>query len=284
MGVVTSIFSRDATPLAEDPLGGEGRADVLSFLLFRLKDMGEDVTPASGVDSRPHREHAFVQACHQAIGSPSVSPDGRGGARHRSHGKSDTGYGAFRARRAQQNDPVLVSSAHHAVRDESYAHGVPGVPRKTQGRAGVSGPSHCRDMATRRLPMRRTRTGPATLPQASQGNAGHPRATQGIRAHEYQVTDYEYIANTAQRAINGYTVPMTLHLDHGKTLGDVRQAVNAGFTSTMIDGATLPFEENIRFSRQAVGRRRRPARAWPGRGHPHPPPHGRAGSTRRRRP
>lgn len=100
--------------------------------------------------------------------------------------------------------------------------------------------------------MRRTRTGPATLPQASQGNAGHQRATQGIRAHKYQVTDYEYIANTAQRTINGYTVPMTLHLDHGKTLGDVRQAVNAGFTSTMIDGAALPFEENIRLSRQAV--------------------------------
>ena len=162
MGVVTSIFSRDATPLAEDPLGGEGRADVLSFLLFRLKDMGEDVAPASGVDSRPHRERAFVQACHQALGSPGVGPDGRGGARHRSHGKSDTGHGAFRARRAQKNDPVLVSSAHHAVRDESYAHGVPGVPRKTQGRAGVSGPSHCRDMATCRLPMRHTRTGLAT--------------------------------------------------------------------------------------------------------------------------
>ena len=109
--------------------------------------------------------------------------------------------------------------------------------------------------------MRHTRTGPATLPQASQGNAGHQRATQGIRAHKYQVTDYEYIANTAQRAINGYTVPMTLHLDHGKTLDDVRQDVNAGFTSIMIDGATLPFEENIRFSRQAVGRRRRSARA-----------------------
>lgn len=77
MGVVTSIFSRDATPLAEDPLGGEGRADVLSFLLFRLKDMGEDVTPASGVDFRPRRERVFVQACHQALGGPSVGPDGR---------------------------------------------------------------------------------------------------------------------------------------------------------------------------------------------------------------
>ena len=77
MGVVTSIFSRDATPLAEDPLDGKGRADDLSFLLFRLKDMGESITPASGVDFRPRRERAFVQACHQALGGPSVGPDGR---------------------------------------------------------------------------------------------------------------------------------------------------------------------------------------------------------------
>lgn len=163
MGVVTPIFSRDATPLAEDPLGGEGRADDLSFLLLRLKDMGEDVAPASGVDSRPHRERAFVQACHQALGSPGVGPDGRDGAWHRSHSKSDTGHGVFRVRRAQQNDPGLIASAHHTARDESYTHGVPGVPpRKMQGHAGVSGPSHCRDMATCRLPMRRTRTGLAT--------------------------------------------------------------------------------------------------------------------------
>lgn len=78
MGVATSVFSRDATSLAENLLGGEGRADDLSFLLFRLKDMGEDVTPGSGVDSRPHRECVFVQACHQALGSQaSALTDGR---------------------------------------------------------------------------------------------------------------------------------------------------------------------------------------------------------------
>lgn len=67
-----------------------------------------------------------------------------------------------------------------------------------------------------------------------------------------KLTGYEFIAEVAQRAIRDYTVPMALHLDHGKTLDDVRKAVNAGFTSVMIDGASLPFEENIRFSRRAV--------------------------------
>lgn len=67
-----------------------------------------------------------------------------------------------------------------------------------------------------------------------------------------KLTGYDFISEIAHRAIRDYTVPMALHLDHGKTLDDLRQAVNAGFTSVMIDGAALPFEENIRFSRQAV--------------------------------
>ncbi len=47
-------------------------------------------------------------------------------------------------------------------------------------------------------------------------------------------------------------IPVSLHLDHGKTLEDVKQDVRAGFTSVMIDGAALPLEENIAFTREAV--------------------------------
>lgn len=67
-----------------------------------------------------------------------------------------------------------------------------------------------------------------------------------------KLTGYDHVADVVHRAISGYITPMALHLDHGKTLDDVRQAVNAGFTSIMIDGAALPFEENILFSRRAV--------------------------------
>ena len=67
-----------------------------------------------------------------------------------------------------------------------------------------------------------------------------------------KLTGYDYISEVAHRAIHDYTVPMALHLDHGKTLDDVRRAVEAGFTSVMIDGAALPFEENVRVSRRAV--------------------------------
>lgn len=81
--------------------------------------------------------------------------------------------------------------------------------------------------------------------------AGIPGIVQ-IAPTNVRLSDYGYISTIAHMAEEHYTVPMALHLDHGKTLDDVRRAVQAGFTSVMIDGASLPFEENIRFSRQAI--------------------------------
>ena len=43
-----------------------------------------------------------------------------------------------------------------------------------------------------------------------------------------------------------------VHLDHGKTLPVLKQALDYGFTSVMMDGSTLPFEENIKQTLEAV--------------------------------
>lgn len=45
-------------------------------------------------------------------------------------------------------------------------------------------------------------------------------------------------------------VPFVLHLDHGKSLEHCMKAVQAGFTSVMIDGSELSYEENIRISKE----------------------------------
>jgi fructose-bisphosphate aldolase class II len=47
-------------------------------------------------------------------------------------------------------------------------------------------------------------------------------------------------------------VPVVIHLDHGSSLGDVMAAIRAGFTSVMIDGSSLPFEENAALCRKIV--------------------------------
>lgn len=40
-------------------------------------------------------------------------------------------------------------------------------------------------------------------------------------------------------------VPVVAHLDHGRTVDEARAAIDAGFTSVMIDGSALPLAENI---------------------------------------
>ena len=47
-------------------------------------------------------------------------------------------------------------------------------------------------------------------------------------------------------------VDIAVHLDHGKTLPVLKQALDYGFTSVMMDGSTLPFEENMAKTLEAV--------------------------------
>lgn len=47
------------------------------------------------------------------------------------------------------------------------------------------------------------------------------------------------------------SVPVAVHLDHGDSVGQLRAAVSAGFTSLMFDGSTLPFERNLHDTREA---------------------------------
>ena len=47
-------------------------------------------------------------------------------------------------------------------------------------------------------------------------------------------------------------VPVVLHLDHGKRLEMVRQAIDAGYTSIHIDGSALPYQENVDLTKQVV--------------------------------
>lgn len=48
------------------------------------------------------------------------------------------------------------------------------------------------------------------------------------------------------------TVPVALHLDHGASVERCKQAMDAGFTSVMIDGSHAPIEENIAMTKQVV--------------------------------
>jgi tagatose 1,6-diphosphate aldolase GatY/KbaY len=48
------------------------------------------------------------------------------------------------------------------------------------------------------------------------------------------------------------SVPVALHLDHGNSFSTAALCLRAGYTSVMIDGSKLGFEENIALSRRVV--------------------------------
>lgn len=60
-----------------------------------------------------------------------------------------------------------------------------------------------------------------------------------------------YFANVAAAAKNA-SVPIALHLDHGNSFELAKAALEAGYTSIMIDGSKLPFEENIELAKKVV--------------------------------
>lgn len=67
---------------------------------------------------------------------------------------------------------------------------------------------------------------------------------------KYAGVDY-YYANVAAAAKRS-SVPVVMHLDHGDSFQRAMAAYRAGYTSIMIDGSKLPFEENIALTKRVV--------------------------------
>jgi fructose-bisphosphate aldolase class II len=61
-----------------------------------------------------------------------------------------------------------------------------------------------------------------------------------------------YIGIMVKTAAESAPVPISLHLDHGKDTETVTKCIDAGFTSVMIDGSHLKFEENIALTKHVV--------------------------------
>ena len=64
--------------------------------------------------------------------------------------------------------------------------------------------------------------------------------------------DARYLSRVIEAALEESSVPLVLHLDHGKDFALVKEVIGAGFNSVMIDGSSLPFEENVKLTKQVV--------------------------------
>ena len=50
----------------------------------------------------------------------------------------------------------------------------------------------------------------------------------------------------------GVNVPVVLHLDHGDSFELCKSCIEYGFSSVMIDGSHLPYEENVALTKKVV--------------------------------
>ena len=74
-------------------------------------------------------------------------------------------------------------------------------------------------------------------------------------AREYaNATMLRYMAMGAVKMANemGVELPVCLHLDHGDSFEVCKSCVDNGFSSVMIDGSHLPFDENVALTKKVV--------------------------------
>ena len=74
------------------------------------------------------------------------------------------------------------------------------------------------------------------------------QVSAGARKYAGQI----YIMKLVEAALVEADVPVVVHLDHGPSFEMCKDCIDGGFTSVMIDGSHLPFEENIAVTKQVV--------------------------------
>ncbi len=75
------------------------------------------------------------------------------------------------------------------------------------------------------------------------------QVSKGARAY----ANHTYLVKLVEAAvIECPDIPIVLHLDHGPDFETCKACIDGGFTSVMIDGSHLPFEENIALTKKVV--------------------------------
>ena len=69
---------------------------------------------------------------------------------------------------------------------------------------------------------------------------------------EIPLVGVKMLAEIARLVAADADVPVCLHLDHGDSVGLVRECIEAGFPSVMMDASQHDFEENVRLTRTVV--------------------------------
>jgi fructose-bisphosphate aldolase class II len=64
--------------------------------------------------------------------------------------------------------------------------------------------------------------------------------------------NHTYLMKLVEAAVQETDIPIALHLDHGDTFELCKSCIDGGFTSVMIDGSHLDYEDNVALTKQVV--------------------------------
>ncbi len=73
-----------------------------------------------------------------------------------------------------------------------------------------------------------------------------------VSAGARKYAKHSYLVKLVEAALLEYDIPIALHLDHGADFEICKSVIDGGFTSVMIDGSHLSFEDNIALTKQVV--------------------------------
>ncbi len=71
-----------------------------------------------------------------------------------------------------------------------------------------------------------------------------------VSAGARKYASHTYLMKLVEAALEDTNLPICLHLDHGDTFELCKSCIDGGFTSVMIDGSHLPFQENIQLTKR----------------------------------
>ncbi|MBR0348281.1 MAG: class II fructose-1,6-bisphosphate aldolase [Clostridia bacterium] len=74
------------------------------------------------------------------------------------------------------------------------------------------------------------------------------QVSKGARAY----ANHTYLVKLVEAAVEESGLPIALHLDHGPDFETCKSCIDGGFTSVMIDGSHLPYEENVALTKKVV--------------------------------
>jgi fructose-bisphosphate aldolase class II len=79
------------------------------------------------------------------------------------------------------------------------------------------------------------------------------QVSKGARDYANQtMLRYMAMGAVAMAREMGSNIPICLHLDHGDSFELCKSCIDSGFSSVMIDGSHLPYEENVALTRKVV--------------------------------